>query len=238
MNSPVTTQNQYTTDSSVVGFLNRVYLWMIGGLGISALCAYYIASHPYLFQAIMSGGMFTALMIAQLVAVVAFSFLARKQNPALNTILYFVYTALSGVTLSIIAMAYTNASIAMAFIATAIGFFGLSIFGRVTNRDLSGLGRFCIMGLFGIIGVFLLSLFIPSLNSSAVQLTMAVIGVVIFSGLTAYDTQKIKKMYLLQMQSGGSATATQALAVSGALTLYLDFINLFLMLLRLGGSRR
>jgi FtsH-binding integral membrane protein len=238
MNSPNTYQGQYAAGDSVVGFLNRVYLWMMGGLGISALSAYYIVSHPYLFQAIMSSGMFTALLIAQFIAVIAFSVLARKQNPTLNTVLYLAYTILSGVTLSVVAMAYTSSSIVLAFIATAVGFFGLSIFGRVTNRDLTGMGRFCIMGLFGMIGVMLLSFFIPSLHSSTMQLTLAVVGVIVFSGLTAYDTQKIKKMYMYQMQSGGSASATQALAISGALTLYLDFINLFLMLLRLGGSRR
>ena len=239
MNSSVsTTQRQVNSNGSVINFLNRVYLWMMGGLGVSALCAYYIVSHPYLYRAIISSNIFLALIIAKFVAVVTFSRMARKQNPVLNTVLYLIYTILSGVVLSVIAMAYTQSSIVMAFISTAIAFFGLSLYGRITQRDLTGIGRFCIMGLFGQIGVMLLSFFIPSLYSNTMQLTLSVIGVIVFSGLTAYDTQKIKKMHQQQLASGASAKEQSALAVTGALTLYLDFINLFFMLLRLGGSRR
>ncbi len=234
----ITSQRPIASSNSISTFMNRVYLWMMGGLGVSAASAYYIASHPALFKTIVSGGIYMGLIIAQVMAVIVFSFLARKQNPGINTLIYLIYTVLSGVTLSVIAMVYTNQSIAVAFLSTAVGFCGLSFYGRVTKRDLSAIGTFCIMGLFGMIGVMLLSLFIPSLRGDTMQLTLSVIGIIVFSGLTAWDTQKIKNMYVYQMQNGGTTAGASALAVSGALTLYLDFINLFLSLLRLSGSRR
>ncbi|PHQ79025.1 MAG: hypothetical protein COB66_07710 [Coxiella sp. (in: Bacteria)] len=238
MNSPLSQVSQQRTVSNdaINNFMNKVYLWMMVGLGISTASAYYITSHPLLFREIMTSGLYTGLIVAQLVSVFAFAFLQRKQNPTLNMFLYVFYALLSGVTLSVVALVYTSQSITMAFVSTAIAFFGLSVFGRVTKRDLSGIGTFCYMGLFGLIGVSLLSFFIPALRGNTMQLTMSALGVIIFSGLTAWDTQKIKRRYIAQ--TAGNESASSALAISGALTLYLDFINLFLSLLRLGGSRR
>ena len=138
-----------------------------------------------------------------------------------------------GVTFSVILLAYTKQSIYNAFAVTAGAFFALSAFGYVTKRDLGPLATFLMMGLFGLMILMLLSFFISGLRSSTAQMVISAVGVIVFSGLTAYDTQKIKTLYLQSMDA--DAATIKKFAINGALNLYLDFINLFLMLLRLFG---
>ena len=159
----------------------------------------------------------------------------KKLGAASATAIYLGYAALVGVTFSVLFLVYTRDSIAHVFLLTAGGFAGLSGFGYVTKRDLGPVGSFCMMGLFGMIGFGLVSIFFPSVMTETASKVYGIVGVVVFAGLTAYDTQKIKAMNMI----GNEGTAEDHKeAIYGALRLYLDFINLFLSLLRLFGKRR
>ncbi len=178
------------------------------------------------------GGMFMWVVILAPLALVFFlSFRIQTLDAGTARALFFVYAALLGVSLATIFMAYTATSISRVFFISAAAFGALSLYGYTTQRDLSGMGSFMIMGLFGIIIASLVNLF---LKSSGLDWAISVIGVVVFAGLTAWDTQKIKEMY----DGNDDSQSTGRKAVMGALSLYLDFINLFLMLLRLVGDRR
>jgi len=217
-------------------FMSRVYGWMTGGLCITGFVAWNVAGDPALVQTIFGNRMlFWALIIAQLGAVAALSFLINKINGAVATVIYIAYAALTGLTLSSIFLLYTGSSIAQVFGVTAFGFAGLSFFGLVTKRDLGPVGSFCMMGLFGLIGFALLSMFFPSLMGAGGSFVFSIVGIIVFAGLTAYDTQRIKAMNVPGSEGTDGARKT---AIFGALTLYLDFINLFLSLLRLTGRRR
>ncbi|AIT62717.1 Bax inhibitor-1/YccA family protein [Coxiella burnetii] len=221
---------------TVAQFMSKVYLWMVLGLALSAGTGYYIFSHSYLFNKIVhTPGLFFGLIIAQFAAVIGLTWLNQRLTATLAALIYVLYTVLTGVTLSVVLYAYTKQNVFDALAVTSVAFLGLSAFGYVTKRDLGPIGTFCIMGLFGMIGMMLLAFFIPGLRSDTMQLTISAIGVLVFSGLTAYDTQRIKLSYL---QSGGWGEGQQLkAAVNGALMLYLDFINLFLSLLRLFSRR-
>jgi len=217
-------------------FMSRVYGWMTGGLCVTGFVAWNVAGDPALVQTIFGNRMlFWALIIAQLGAVAALSFLINKINGAVATVIYIAYAALTGLTLSSIFLLYTGSSIAQVFGVTAFGFAGLSFFGLVTKRDLGPVGSFCMMGLFGLIGFALLSMFFPSLMGAGGSFVFSIVGIIVFAGLTAYDTQRIKAMNVPGSEGTDGARKT---AIFGALTLYLDFINLFLSLLRLTGRRR
>jgi len=217
-------------------FMSRVYGWMTGGLCITGFVAWNVAGDPALVQTIFGNRMlFWALIIAQLGAVAALSFLINKISGAVATVIYIAYAALTGLTLSSIFLLYTGSSIAQVFGVTAFGFAGLSFFGLVTKRDLGPVGSFCMMGLFGLIGFALLSMFFPSLMGAGGSFVFSIVGIIVFAGLTAYDTQRIKAMNVPGSEGTDGARKT---AIFGALTLYLDFINLFLSLLRLTGRRR
>lgn len=220
-------------------FMSRVYLWMVIGIFVTGLISYaigispeftdFVRSNPQRFQVIIIG-----LIITQFAAVIGLSLLIRKISSLFATIIYLFYAALVGLTFSILFLAYTTESIAATFFITAFSFAGLSAFGYITKIDLGPVGSFCTIGLFGLIGVMLLSFFVPALMGSAVQFAISVIGVAVFSGLTAFDTQKIKNLNLTNMSDDDVKKG----AIFGALTLYLDFINMFLFLLRLFGRRR
>jgi len=217
-------------------FMSRVYGWMTGGLCVTGAVAWNVAGDPALVQTIFGNRMlFWALIIAQLGAVAALSFLINKISGAVATVIYILYAALTGLTLSSIFLLYTGSSIAQVFGVTAFGFAGLSFFGLVTKRDLGPVGSFCMMGLFGLIGFGLLSMFFPSLMGAGGSFVFSIVGIIVFAGLTAYDTQRIKAMNVPGSEGTDGARKT---AIFGALTLYLDFINLFLSLLRLTGRRR
>jgi uncharacterized protein len=217
-------------------FMSRVYGWMTGGLCVTGLVAWNVAGDPALVQTIFGNRLlFWALIIAQLGAVAALSFLINKISGAMATVIYILYAALTGLTLSSIFLLYTGSSIAEVFGVTAFGFAGLSGFGLVTKRDLGPVGSFCMMGLFGLIGYAVLSMFLPSLMGAGGSFVFSIVGIIVFAGLTAYDTQRIKAMNAPGNEGTDAARKT---AIFGALTLYLDFINLFLSLLRLTGRRR
>lgn len=216
-------------------FMSRVYFWMMLGLVISGSVAYGIANSPNLVSAIFSNSiLWIGLIILQLAAVIVLSALINKMNFFLTATLYLGYAALSGVTFSTIFLVFTSQSITEAFFITAFAFIGLSLFGFVTKRDLGPLGTFCMTGLFGLIGFILVTLIFPSILTNAVSMTINVLAILIFSGLTAYDTQRIKNMNVNYGENG----MVQKAAISGALMLYLDFINLFLNILQLFGDRR
>lgn len=217
-------------------FMSGVYGWMTGGLCLTGAVAWYVSGSPDLVQTIFGNRLlFWALIIAQLGAVAALSWLIHRISGMTATLIYFLYAGLTGLTLSSIFLVYTGSSIAQVFGVTAFGFAGLSGFGYVTKRDLGPVGAFCTMGLFGLIGFGLLSMFFPSLMTGGGSFVFSIVGIVVFAGLTAYDTQKIKGMNAPGNEGTDAARKT---AIFGALMLYLDFINLFLSLLRLTGRRR
>lgn len=218
-------------------FMSRVYRWMAAGLLLTFGVAYYVSSNPEMVLALISNRLlFWGLVIAQLGAVFFLSAMMGRIASSTATAVYLAYAALTGVTFSVIFLAYTADSIANVFLLTSFAFAGLSAFGYFTKRDLGPIGSFCTMGLFGLIGIGLISLFFPSMRMNhTYQLVTALAGLVIFSGLTAWDTQKIKAMNIIGNE--GTEEDTKE-AISGALMLYLDFINLFLSLLKLLGRRR
>ena len=217
-------------------FMSRVYGWMTGGLCLTGAVAWNVAGNPGLVQMIFGNRLlFWGLIIAQLGAVVVLSGLMNRINGLTATLIYLLYAGLTGLTLSSIFLAYTGSSIAQVFGVTAFGFAGLSGFGLVTKRDLGPVGSFCMMGLFGLVGFGVLTMFFPSLMTAGASFVFSIAGIIIFAGLTAYDTQKIKAM---NTPGNEGTDAGRKTAIFGALRLYLDFINLFLSLLRLTGRRR
>ncbi len=217
-------------------FMSGVYGWMTGGLCLTGVVAWNVAGSPELVQAIFGNRLlFWCLIIAQLGAVVALSGLINRISSLMATLIYVLYAGLTGLTLSSIFLIYTGSSIAQVFGVTAFGFAGLSGVGYFTKRDLGPVGSFCMMGLFGLVGFSLLSLLFPSLMTGGSSFAFSIVGIIVFAGLTAYDTQKIKAMNVPGSQDAGAARKKE---IFGALMLYLDFINLFLSLLRLTGRRR
>jgi FtsH-binding integral membrane protein len=206
------------------------YRWMTLGLAVTGLVAMGVASSPSLIQTLVGNRiLFFGLLIGQVGLVVAFSSMATRVSAAAAGLMFFSYAALTGVTFATLFLVYTATSIATTFFVTAGAFGGLSAFGAVTRRDLSGFGRFAIFALVGIVLASVVNMFV---RSSGLDWIVSVVGVVLFAGLTAYDTQRIKAM-MLQADSGANN-----LPLIGALTLYLDFINMFLFLLRFMGDRR
>ena len=217
------------------GFMTRVYQWMSIGILLTAGVSTYIGTNEQLAMSIASNrGLFWVLIIAQFAVVIGLSAMINRMSATLALGLFMLYSALTGVTFSTIFLIYTQASIQSAFFTTACGFAGLSAIGLITKKDLGPVGTFCSMGLFGLIGYSLLALFFPSMMGGAAGLVFSLVGLLIFAGLTAYDTQKIK----LMGQHAYNDEERSKLTVIGALTLYLDFINLFLIILRFTGDRR
>jgi FtsH-binding integral membrane protein len=204
------------------------YRWMSVGLGITGLVAWLVSQSPGALELLVSNRIvFYGLIFAQLGLVFAFSSVATRASTAVTAAMFFLYAALTGITFSVLFLVYTSSSIASTFLVTGGAFAGLSVFGAVTKRDLSSVGRFAIFALIGLIIASVVNMF---LASSALMWIVTFAGVAIFAALTAYDTQKLKELYAAGV--GGN------LALRGALTLYLDFINMFLFLLRLFGRRR
>ncbi len=227
---------QSPTQSLVVGqFMSKVYLWMSVGIMLTAIVAMSFASDAELVFTIASNKLlYWGIVIAQFGLVIWLSAGINKMNSLMATVMFLIYASLTGVTLSIFSLIYTQESIASAFFTTAIGFAGLSGFGYFTKRDLGPVGNFCTMGLFGLVGFGILTFFFPSLMGSVASKVYGLVGIIVFAGLTAYDTQKIKSMAHYSRNS----EETQKGAILGSLALYLDFINLFLFILRMSGDRR
>lgn len=214
-------------------FIVKVYNWMAGGLLATGLVAYLVASSPKAIGIIFSNPLIPiGLFIAELAMVGALAGWIMKMRAKTAGAVFFGYAILNGLTFSSIFLVYTRTSIAATFIVTAATFGAMSLYGAATKKDLSGFGSFLYMGLFGIVIAFVVNLF---LHSPLIQWVASAIGVIVFTGLTAYDTQKILRMNILGNE--GTEEDTKE-AIGGALTLYLDFINLFLLLLHfMGGSR-
>lgn len=217
-------------------FMSKVYMWMAMGLLTTGAVSYTIGTREDLAMMIATNrGLMWVLILTQIGSVIFLSSMIRKISSNVATIMYALYAALVGVTMSVIFLIYTQQSIVQIFGLTSFAFAGLSAFGYFTKKDLGPIGSFCIMGLWGLIGVSIASIFFPSLMGGQFGLLMSVMGLLIFSGLTAYDTQKIKNMYHVDAAGGEEA---QKAAIFGALILYLDFINLFMYMLRFMGDRR
>jgi len=233
--------NQFTPDADLksgslgvdVGlrqYMLNVYNYMAGGLALTGIVAYFAASSG-LYRAIFGTPLYWIVLLAPLGLVLLLSFRIEKMSLGTAQLTFWIYAGLVGLSLAGIFLVYTGASIARVFFITAGTFGSMSLYGYTTKRDLSQLGSFLFMGLIGIVIAGLVNMFI---GSTALQLTISVIGVIVFVGLTAWDTQRIKAMYL---QADGTVAAGKK-AIMGALSLYLDFLNLFLMLMQLLGDRR
>ena len=210
--------------------MRKVYTWMTLALAITGLTAYYVANNTdFVFN---NSGLMWGLVIAELVIVFVISGMINKLSVTTATLLFVAYSILNGLTIAPLLLVYTGASVARVFFITAGTFAAMAVFGYTTKRDLSPIGRFLFMGLIGIIIATLVNVFF--VKSAGMDLILSYLGVLIFVGLTAYDSQKIKEMLALCPDPDAQA---QKLALLGSLTLYLDFINLFLYLLRIVGSR-
>ena len=214
-------------------YIARVYGWMTVGLVFTALAALYTVSQDYLILAIVRNStLLWGLLIGEVALVFILSAAISKLSPAIATAMFLLYAALNGVTLSVILLVYTAESIGVVFLITA-GMFGvMSAYGYLTKRDLSSLGNLLFMGLIGILLASVVNIF---LQAEVVYWAITYIGILVFVGLTAYDTQKIKRM---MAATADGTEANYKTAIIGALQLYLDFVNLFLMLLRVLGKRR
>ena len=231
MNPTSVFTTQAASAERVTAFLRKVYGWMFLGLGITAFVAYSVASSPGLLRVLIGNQLvFFGLFAVELGLVWYLSARVEKIAPANAAALFVVYSGLNGVTLSAILLVYTQTSIATTFVITAAMFGALAIYGTITTRSLAGVGQFAMMGLIGLILASLLSFF---WHSSALEFLISVVGVIVFTLLTAWDAQRLRQM-ALALPDG----RVGSYAVVGALSLYLDFINLFLMLLRLLGGRR
>jgi uncharacterized protein len=219
----------------VNSFVRSVYNWMAIGLGITGVVAYGVANNPGVREIVFGAPLvFFGLIIAQLVMVFMISARIQRMQASTATMLFIVYSALNGATLSSIFLAYTQSAITSTFFICAATFTACSIYGWTTRRDLTTMGGFLTMGLIGIVIASVVNIFV---QSGAVSTIVSYVGVLVFVGLTAYDTQDIKNMALSQPDDI-DAGAVRKGAILGALKLYLDFINLFLMLLRIFGSSR
>jgi FtsH-binding integral membrane protein len=218
----------------VNAFIRSVYNWMALGLALTGFVAYYVAHSQSMLQLIFKNPfIFYGLIIAELGLVFTLSARVAKMQASTATALFVLYAALNGATLSFIFLAYTQSSITSTFFICAATFVACSIYGMTTKRDLTSMGGFLTMGLIGIIIASVVNMFV---RSSGMAMIISYIGVLVFVGLTAYDTQKLKAMALSQ-PADVSAGIVRKGAIMGALALYLDFINLFLMLLRILGNR-
>ena len=219
----------------VNSFIQGVYNWMALGLGLTGLVAYFVAGSPALIQFIFGNMLiFFGLIIGQLALVYTISSRVHKMEASTATKLFLFYAALNGATLAAVFLAFTASSIASTFLICAATFAACSIYGMTTKRDLTSLGGFMFMGLIGIIIASVVNLFF---RSTAVMMIVSYLGVFIFIGLTAYDTQKLKTMAMTQPEGLDEGVIRKG-SILGALSLYLDFINMFLFLLYIFGDSR
>jgi hypothetical protein len=224
-------QPRYRDADVVAAFMRGVYGWMCGGLLITATTAWLVSSSPALMAAIFGNrAVFWILALAQLGLVVALSARVDRMSSGTAAGLFAAYSALTGVTLSAILLVFTGESVFATFVVTAGTFGALAMYGTVTRRSLTGLGQFLFMGLVGLVLASLVGLF---WHNDGLQFVISFIGVIVFAGLTVYDAQRLKELAFAT-----SAGPTSSTTIVGALALYLDFINLFLFLLRFLGNRR
>lgn len=222
-------------DEGLRAYMNRVYGLMATAMVLTGAVAYAIGSNPALLNAIFGSGLVWIVILAPLAMVFFLSARINHMRASTAQAVFWLFAALVGASISFIFAVYAGVSIARTFFITAAAFLGLSLYGYTTKKDLSGMGRFLIMGLIGLIVASVVNLFV---SSSGLDFAISVIGVLIFAGLTAYDTQRIKNTYLAIRHAGGGSEVEERSAIMGALTLYLDFLNLFLFLLQFLGAAR
>lgn len=220
-------------DAGLKAHMNKVYGMMSGAMLITGVVAFLVGNSPQLLYAIFGTPLQWVVMLAPLGVVFLLAARVHKMSMATAQAVFWGFSGLMGLSISYIFVAYTGVSIAQTFLITAIAFAGLSLYGYTTKKDLSGLGSFLLMGLIGIIAAAIINIF---LGSPALAFAISVIGVLVFAGLTAYDTQNIKNTYLQMAHSGNSEWLGKA-ALMGSLSLYLNFLNMFLLLLSLFGQR-
>jgi FtsH-binding integral membrane protein len=221
------------TQVQVNAFIRSVYNWMAIGLGITGLVAFFVSNSPTMIKIIFGNPIiFFGLIIGEFALVIMLHSRIGKMSASSATSSFLLYSLLNGATLASVFLYYTRSSIASVFFICAGTFVACSIYGMTTKRDLTSMGGFLMMGLFGIIIASVVNMFI---RSSGMSMIISYVGVLVFVGLTAYDTQQLKSMALSQ-PADVDAGVVQKGAILGALRLYLDFINLFLMLLRIFGT--
>jgi len=204
---------------------------MASGLLISGVVALLVSNSPAAIEAIFGSGLGIVVMLAPIGILLVMSFAQNKLSTPVMQAMYWVMVATMGVSLSTVFMAYTDASVVRVFMITAASFAGLSLFGYTTKKNLSGMGSFLIMGVFGLVIAMVVNMF---LDSSMMQMVISVLGVLIFAGLTAFDTQRIKSTYIQHRMEGDVAVRS---AIFDAVALYLNFVNLFMFLMHLLGDR-
>lgn len=219
------------SDLNISAYFSKVYSWMAAALVISAVTAWQTANSAALMEVVVGSNLFYGIIILELVLVVALAGWVQKMSRLTATLTFLAYSILTGLTLSTIFFAYTTASVAQVFMISAGMFGGLAFYGYTTKRDLSGWAGFLIMSLIGIIIASVINIW---LNSHMIEWITTYAGIIVFAGLTAYDNQKLKSIGAM----AHTHESFQKMAIYGALVLYLDFINLFLHLLRAFGDRR
>lgn len=221
-------------DAGLRDHMNKVYGLMSVGMAITGGVAWAVGTNDAMVAALFATNLKWIVMFLPLVMVFAFSALIPRLSVAAAQLFFYVYAAAMGLSLSVIFAIYTSTSIASTFFATAIAFGGLSLYGYTTKKNLSAMGSFLMMGVIGLLVASVINIF---LASAALTFAISAIGVLIFAGLTAYDTQNIKNTYIEHAQQGDKEWLGKA-AIMGALNLYLDFINMFMFLLRFMGDQR
>ena len=229
MNSEV--MNHSVAEIEERTFIGKVYRWMGLGLLVTAITAYFVVSSGFVYTLASNSILFYGIIIAEFGLVIYLSSRIMKMSAEAATASFIIYSALNGITFSLILLVYTGASIASTFMTTALTFGAMSAYGYFTKRDLTSMGSYLRMALVGLIIASVINMFWAN---GTMYWIISYVGVLLFVGLTAYDTQKIKRMGA----SVEGVQTTQKVAIMGALMLYLDFINLFLMLLRILGSRK
>jgi len=220
-------------DQGLRAHMNKVYGTMSIGLAVTGIVAYLVGTNDALLAAIFGTGLRWVVMFAPLIVVFAFGAVINRLSAAAATAVFYGFAALMGLSISFIFAVYTGFSIAQTFLVTSIAFAGLSLWGYTTKKDISGWGSFLIMGVIGLIVASIVNIF---LASPAIMFAISALGVLIFAGLTAYDTQKIKNDYLAHAHAMDGEWLAKS-AIMGALSLYLDFINMFMFLLQFLGNR-
>lgn len=218
----------YSQEAAFPNFMQRVYQWMAMGLALTGLISFLTLQSVGLLKFLMHGGLWM-FFIAELVIVFWLSASLQKISAQAAALGFFVYATLNGITISTLLLVYTAASVSLTFFITAMTFAGVSLYGWATKQDLTSIGSFCLMALIGLIIATVVNMFF---HSTMMNLILSYVGVALFIGLTAYDTQRLKMIHR------NMSNAPEQLAIFGALMLYLDFINMFLWLLQIFGRRR
>ncbi len=225
-------ERQWDTSAAFPVLMRKVYVWMTLALVITGFTAYGVATSPGIMQAIITNPiLFWGMIIAEFVLVIGVSAAINRLSLTMATLMFVLYSVINGATLSFLLMAYTMSSVATVFFITAGTFGAMALVGYTTKTDLSSMGKILFMALIGLVIATLVNIFV---KSDGLTMILSYVGVLIFVGLTAWDSQKIKQMMLQAPDAGEGA---QKMALLGALTLYLDFINLFIYLLRIFGKR-